>query len=141
MPIKLIFEPYIEVRLMSFEITERGEYRQFNMIQGDTLPPIRIKVLDNIQDALDLTGHTVDFHFRKIDDLSTLLNSGHTSCTITDALNGMAQYDWTSGDTDLTGIHYGEFILTDPNGRRQSYPNYLRFDIRQRLDSVSGIYY
>ena len=140
MTIKLIFEPYLEVRLMSFEITERGEYRQFKMIQGDTLPPIRIKVLDNIQDALDLSGYSVDFQFRKIDDLSTLLNFGRTSCTITDALAGLAQYDWTSGDTDLTGIHYGEFVLTDPHGRRQSYPEYLRFDIKPRLDSVSGIY-
>jgi hypothetical protein len=110
------------------------------MIQGDTLPPIRIQVLDNIQDALDLTGYSLDFQFRKIDDLSTLLNIGHTSCTITNALQGYGQYDWTSGDTDLTGIHYGSFVLTDPFGRKQSYPHYLRFDISPRLDSVSGIY-
>lgn len=122
---------------MAFEISQRSEFRQFGLVQGDTLPPVKIQVLSDISEPYDITGMTVHFHFRKAD--GTLLNQGHTLCQITNAVLGVAQYNWVLGDTDFEGIHYGEFQLVDSTGRKQSYKDYLRFDIRAQIDSVSGI--
>jgi len=80
----------------------------------------------------------VDFFFRKED--SDVLNLSHSSCTIVNAIAGMAKYDWVIGDTAQVGIHYGGFQLTEKSsGKRQSIRDVMRFDIREEIDGVSGI--
>lgn len=137
--IKLCLEK-IEVKFVAFEITERAEYRQFKLTQGDTFPPVRVQFLDDINDAHDITNWQVDFFFRKADN-GKLINAGHTSCTLTDPENGVAEYNWVSGDTDGIGIHFGSFQLTTPDGKKQSIRDSLRFEVRPEIDGVSGCYY
>lgn len=136
-----ILVPKIEVVIMAFEITERSEYREFKMVKGDTLPSVKVQFLESSNSSdgcaesyLDLTDHTVNFYFKKIGE-NTVLNQGHTACTIENALAGIARYDWVSGDTDNEGIHYGEFEIIDPDSKRQSIRYALRFDIRDEVAS------
>lgn len=138
MLIKLCLEK-IEVEIVAFEITDRAEFRQFKLVQGDTAPAVRVQFLDDIDTPVDITDYTINFHFRKADEC-ILLNEGHTECSIVDAANGIAQYDWVSGDTVDWGLHFGEFQLTTDTGRIQSIRDKLRFEIRPQIDMVSGVW-
>lgn len=135
--IKIILEK-IEVTIVAFEITDRAENQEFHLVQGDTYPPIKVTLLDSIEDPIDLTGYTIHFHFR-VADSSTLINAGHTQCAILDAVNGIAQYNWGDSDTQNIGIHFGEFQIITPSGKKQTIPFKLRFNVRQEIDGVSGV--
>lgn len=137
--IKMYLEK-IEVTFVAFEITERAEYRQFKLTQGDTFPSVRVQFLDDINDPHDITDWDVDFFFRKADD-GTLINVGHTTCTIVNGPAGIAEYEWVLGDTAQAGIHFGAFQLTTPDGKKQSLRNALRFEVRPEIDGVSGCYF
>jgi hypothetical protein len=43
--------------------------------------------------------------------------------TITDADNGVVQYDWQTGDTDTVGIYYVEFQVTYSDSSIETFPN------------------
>lgn len=138
--IKLCLEK-IRVQCVAFEITERAEYREFQMTQNDTLPYVEVQFLDDINDALDITGWTVNFFFRKPDS-RTLINVGHTGCDLFDPTNGLARYKWQGGDLANVGLHYGSFQITTDTDDKQSIRHTLRFNVRPELDlsqgSVSG---
>jgi hypothetical protein len=56
--------------------------------------------------------------------------------TITDALGGVVQYDWQSGDTDTAGSYYAEFEVTYNDGAVETFPNNqnLAISIRKELN-------
>ena len=138
-PIKIIV-PSIEVVIMAFEITERAEYREFQLTQNDTLPSVRVQFLETsnstlgcAEQYLDLTGFTVNFYFKKIGE-SEVINDGHSACTIENEVAGIARYDWVSGDTASEGYHYGEFEIVNGEGKKQTIRNVLRFNIRSEVE-------
>lgn len=137
MEIIQVYLEKIEVKVVAFEITDRAEYREFKLTQGDTYPSVRIQFLDDINDPLDITDWRVDFFFTDSEQ-NLLLNSGHTQCSIFDAAQGIAEYEWQEGDTRHCGVHFGGFQLTTPEGKRQSIRDTLRFKIRPQIDGVSG---
>lgn len=128
----------IEVKIMVFEIGERSEYREFGLVQGDTLPAVRMQFLDDINDPIDLTGYTVDFFFKKAGE-RTLINAGHTECVIIDSDAGIAEYQWAEGDTARAGIHWGSFQITTDEGKKQSIKDAIRFNIRSEIDLGDGV--
>ena len=60
----------------------------------------------------NLTGHTYTFKFWTS---GAAVNKGSGSLTITDAVNGVAQYAVQSGDTDTVNVdgYLGEILETD----------------------------
>ena len=81
------------------------------MKAGDRLPSIS-KTL-----GIDLTGATVQFHFRsKFGGIEFL-----RAATIVTALTGVVQYDWQAGDTDVVGIYLAEWIITSA-AKERTFP-------------------
>ena len=124
---------------MAFEITDRAEYKEYGLVQYDTLPPVKAQFFTSFSKKIyvDLTGMTVNFYFRKAD--GELINGLAPQCQILDALAGYVQYNWGVNDLANYGIHFGEFELVDSTGRKQTIRNTLRFNVREQLDSVSGV--
>jgi hypothetical protein len=66
---------------------------------------------------------------------STLKNAGHTTCTLTDAANGVCKYEWGSGDLDTVGIFEGEVQVTYASSKVQTVYAKFDFEIRDELDT------
>ena len=79
---------------------------------GDTLPALTAQLLDN-GDPYDLTGKTPELHMNEEgSDLSSKKIDGATM-TVTDAANGMVEYEWSSTETDTEGDFNLEIVVTD----------------------------
>jgi hypothetical protein len=118
--------PSIRIETMAFELSDRAEYRQFEMVKGDTLPSVNIKFLQDVNTPLNLSNYSVKCFIRN-PELGDHLNT-NTDVVITNAQSGEARYDWVSGDTILEGIHYAEFKLIDINQRQLTMPDRIRIN-------------
>lgn len=91
----------------------------FNIKQNDTSPSLRATLKDASLTAIDLTGASVQFHMKAIDGTLKV----NAAMDITDAFNGVVQYDWQSGDTDTVGAYYVEFEVTYADASIETFPN------------------
>ena len=91
----------------------------FSIKQNDTSPSLQATLKDASQTPVDLTGATVMFHMKSLEDIVKV----DQEMTITDAKNGVAQYDWQLGDTDTVGIYYVEFEVTYADASVETFPN------------------
>lgn len=103
------------------------------LVQNDDKPDLIFTVTDSAGSAVNLTSSSVDFHFRELGS-SALKNTGHTTCTITDAANGICKYEWATGDLDTIGIFEGELQVTYPTTKVQTVYTKFDFEIREELD-------
>lgn len=103
------------------------------LVQNDNKPDLLFTVTDSDNNAVDLTNCTVDFHFR-VAGGDTLKNSGHTTCTITDAGAGECKYEWGNNDLDTVGSYEGELQVTYPTTKVQTVYTLFEFEIREELD-------
>lgn len=92
--------------------------------QGDQKPEVEVQLLQADGNGgttpVDLSGANVKFYVvNPVTD--ELLIDGET-VTITDAANGKIRYQWTSGDTDESGVWKGEFVATYSDGDL-TFPN------------------
>lgn len=97
----------------------------FSIRKGDRLPEVT-SVL-----GVDLTGATVRFHMA----LQGVTAKVDALATVVDALTGSVKYAWATADTDTAGDFMGEWEVTFPDGRKQSFPRggYLRIRISREL--------
>ena len=93
--------------------------------QGDLAPPLRVDT------NADLTGATAVAKIRRLHDDTTMTKN----LTITDAPNGIAEYQWQAGDTDTAGTYHVEAVVTFAGGSIQTFPqrSYLEITIRPRV--------
>lgn len=96
------------------------------MTKGDLLPEF-VDVLTLDDQALDLTGCTVQFTFRNT--LGTVSKTG--TGIVTNATTGAVKYVWVAGDTDEIGKYIGKWIVTYPDSRKLNVPSegYIEFEI------------
>ncbi len=66
----------------------------------------------------DLTGASVVAKLRREHQATTMSRT----CTITDATNGVVQYQWVAGDTDTAGTYLVEFFVTFAGGAVERFP-------------------
>ena len=85
----------------------------FRIKKDDTLPYLKIQILDSDGNPYDLTNCTVEFHMSKTIGGTPKVNA---NATITDATDGYCEYRWQTGDTDTPGVYYAEFQVTTQNG-------------------------
>jgi hypothetical protein len=84
----------------------------FHLKKNNLLPPLKIQLFERgTSDVFDLTGYTGTFYMAPKSDKSTPKISGGT-VTITDQVNGKAEYRWVSDNTDTSGQFYFEFRFT-----------------------------
>lgn len=89
--------------------------------QGDTAPPVKGTVLQRDGVSIqDLTGATATFSMAKGSDVII----DNASASITDAPNGVVEYQWVAGDTDTASSdNRGEFRITFADGSIERVPN------------------
>lgn len=95
--------------------------------QGDTWPavgevdPIILKAgPPGSEVAINLTGATIKFLARKVDDPLTTITG---NCTIVGtATLGQVKYQWAVGDTAVAGDYQFEFQITFGDGRKGTAP-------------------
>lgn len=97
---------------------------------GATLPVLRVRVLDG-NDPVDLTGATATFTMRDRDGVAKILNAA--AIVEGDGTSGIVRYVWTSADTNLARIYFGQFTIT-LSGDDRIVPN----DADQVLRIVMG---
>jgi len=105
----------------------------FRIKQGDTVPSLRVSLLNGTDNAISLDGANVRFHMRAIGSLSILIDS---SVSVIDAGSGVIQYDWAAGDTSSIGSYQAEFQVTYADGKIETFPNsdYINVEI---IDDIS----
>ena len=69
----------------------------FRIKQGDTVPALRVSLLNGTDNAISLDGASVRFHMRAIGSLSILIDS---SVSVIDAGSGVIQYDVGGGGVE-----------------------------------------
>ena len=99
----------------------------FKIKQGDRRPYLEAQLVTRdeageVEGPQDLTGATVVFTMKNKTDGSILIDEAPV--TVVDSTEGMVQYEWEPGDTDLPGKYIGEFEatftdepITFPNGK------------------------
>jgi len=90
---------------------------------GDTSPSLKVQLIDRpSMCAVDLTGASAQFKMYQVNEDATVTELVDAPAVITDAENGLLEYDWQTGDTDVSGNHSAEFIITNA-GEIETFPN------------------
>src|SRR5215471_15740367 len=93
----------------------------WKMKRGALGPPYRGTLRFFDRQPIDLSPEGgidhVDFVMRKRGETVPIIEARATILQDGDQDIGCCQYDWVEGDTDLTGIYRGEFVLYDLDGR------------------------
>lgn len=90
----------------------------FYLKQNDRLPSIESQALYADNTPVNITGGTVRFLMRNLDNVLKVDAAG----SIVDAALGKMKYDWTAADTDTVGEYRCEFKVTIA-GKPLSVPN------------------
>lgn len=109
--------------------------------EGDTGPPLEVRLTDDTDDAIALDSSTdsvqFDLEHPNRDDV-TLNNSAE----ITAGAEGVVEYKWASGDTDTPGQYFGEFVVTFNEGesdeRTETFPSagYIPVVIHEQVEDA-----
>lgn len=103
------------------------------MVRHDTKPDLVFTILyaegPNKDTAFDLTGCTVHFYLIK-SGKTTLKNTGHTECALTDEANGEGKYTWDGADLDEEGHYSGELEITFVDTTVQTIYDEVGFNVR-----------
>lgn len=92
------------------------------MRKGDRRPYLSVTIKDRDTDTVvNLTGLTVKFYMVTADTTRTIKVNG-TSCTVTDATNGVVEYRWAANDTNTVQQYYGWFQITYGDSTLASVP-------------------
>ena len=91
----------------------------FRIKQNDTSPSLEATLSDANLVPVNITYATVMLHMKAISGAVVLTRQ----MTITDAENGVVQYDWQAGDTATVGTYYVEFEVTYSDGNVETFPN------------------
>jgi hypothetical protein len=97
---------------------------------GDTAPNLRVRLLDSNGNAENITGATASIKIKKSDGDTLKVDS---SVSIFDADTGVVEYNWSSNDTDTSGVFDAEIKLED--GDTSTYPNDSFF----RIEVIEGL--
>jgi hypothetical protein len=91
----------------------------FKIKQNDTSPSLQATLKDFNLNPANLTGASVRFHMKSVDGVLKI----DAPMAITDAVNGVVQYNWNNSDTSTVGTYYVEFEVTYPDFSVETFPN------------------
>ena len=102
----------------------------FTIKQGDTRKPLKVELSD-YNGLVDLTGCTVRF-LMTTHNYELIIDQ---KAEIRDAINGQAWHVFGFGDTDQPGMFRGEFEVTFPDFKKETYPesDYILININKDL--------
>lgn len=97
----------------------------FFIKQNDTSPSLAAYIQTSAGDAVNLVGATAKLHIKETGGSTLLVKT----MTITDAVEGLVQYDWVDPDTNIAGTYNAEIEITYSDGKIETYPNNGYFTI------------
>lgn len=99
------------------------------MKEGDTKNVYTATLEDSLQQPVDLTGATVNFH------LAGEKLSINKVATVQDPANGVVTFGFDDNDVTGSGVMDGELQVVYSSGDKETFPTngYLRFNIRANL--------
>lgn len=103
----------------------------FYLKQDNTSSSVQINLLDENDDAVDVSGATVRFHV--VNAYGAVLVD--EAMTIVTAASGIVRYDWATDDLPQPGILHAEVEVTYADGTIQSFPNnsYFVIEVERKL--------
>lgn len=101
--------------------------------QGDTRPFFTATLRDELGNAIDVTGATGQIHFWNVFRARKKFSA---AITITDAANGLIEYQWAATDLDTRGSFDVEIEITRADTTIETYPSlkYHRVIVGQELN-------
>lgn len=100
--------------------------------EGDLEPPLSVPLVDATGVAVDLTlAQSVAFRMALTLDRVEIFSR---PALVDDAASGVVSYAWQTGDV-VPGVYYGEFAVTWPGNRVETYPQtgYLVIAVEPKL--------
>lgn len=91
----------------------------FYIKKGDTSPAIEGTLLDGNGDAVNLTGATLAFIYKRTDDALPV----ERVATIVTAASGTVKYEWVEEDTATATYMTAEWEVTFQGGFIATFPN------------------
>lgn len=92
----------------------------FTIKQHNTIPSLEATLVDYLGQPVPLSGATVNFAMRSRDNPNLVISG---VAVVVDAAAGKVSYQWNAADTYVSGSYIAEFIVTHPNGGKESFPN------------------
>jgi hypothetical protein len=104
----------------------------FYIRRGDRSQPFQRTLRKADGTAQDLTTRTVKFFMTNRHTGEVVVDG--VEITPVDAANGVVQYEWEEGTTDVAGSYWGVFQTIDTEGRPGTFPNvgYLEIEISKK---------
>lgn len=90
------------------------------MVSGDTAPQFLFSVSRPDGTVPSLTSATVDFIMES--PAGTLINTGHTACTMTSLTAGEGYYTFVTGDLAESGNYNCDLQITYASGKIETVP-------------------
>lgn len=106
----------------------------YKYVQGDTGPQLRLTFSDeDTGTATDLTGATVNLHFRAAGEDTILWTKVlYVNPDPAESVKGIAIVNWQPGDLDIEpGAYEGEIEVVRASGVRETIYDKLKFKIRE----------
>lgn len=97
----------------------------FVIKQNDTLPKLECQLFDNNNVPINLTLCNVRFHM--VDKKNNIVINEEVE--MVNLNDGKIRYNWSEGNTSISGIFRGEFEVNLPNGDIITVPNDSYFTI------------
>lgn len=114
-------------------INRYNKVDQFFLKQGDVLPDLTVQLMDGDVPLVFNGDETVQFFMKEPGQAGTKASA---DAQIVDGSQGMVRHEWLDEHTDVSGIFFGEFRVTYPNGEDKTYPNngYIYIYINPNLE-------
>jgi hypothetical protein len=114
----------------------------FEMKRGDRRPYYRVQLL--VTDPLDPDGPMIPMDLTDATSVRFLMKTSVGSLvvddlgTFIDRVNGIVQYAWGAGDTDVSNPNYQMEVEVDWGGEKQTFPSvgYYQVSITDDLNPV-----
>jgi hypothetical protein len=102
------------------------------LVQGDTRPFIKLTLTQPDGSVVNLTGCTVNLHFRPAGD-SAAGDVQTIACSLlTNGSDGKVQFSFPTGALDVAGRYEGEVEINFGNGIQTVY-DILKFSVREQF--------
>lgn len=101
------------------------------LVSGDTAPTIYATLHDedDATQLTDLTGATVHFQMRRLNDRRLMI---HAPADIVTAASGEVMYELGSNDLAIPGDYVIEWQVVFPDGKKQTTANLHAVEVRRR---------
>ncbi len=102
----------------------------YTIKQNDTEKKLEATLRDAADVAVDLTGATIVFSMRRLDDRTVVISKQTVTITNPPGTDGKVEYPWKLSETATLGEYEGEFQVTFSGGGVQTFPNDRHIRIR-----------